>query len=92
MTASPPYLGMRYYVSDQWLRNWFLGARDDVQYDESQQLGSRTPETFLSELAHVWRKVAAVGARSLFKQRRVPLYNFLARSSGPLIRSLRCRR
>src|SRR5271155_3327602 len=33
--TSPPYLGMRCYVSDQWLRNWFLGADEDVLYDES---------------------------------------------------------
>ena len=56
--TSPPYLGMRCYVSDQWLRNWFLGARDDVHYDESQQLGSRNPKVFLRELGQVWRRGA----------------------------------
>jgi hypothetical protein len=58
--TSPPYLGMRCYVSDQWLRNWFVGATEDVEYDESQQLGSNTREAFVLQLARVWRRVAGV--------------------------------
>ena len=27
LITSPPYYGMRTYVPDQWLRNWFLGER-----------------------------------------------------------------
>jgi hypothetical protein len=58
--TSPPYLGMRCYVSDQWLRNWFLGADEDVHYDESEQLGSGTREFFVVQLARVWKRIAGV--------------------------------
>ncbi len=61
--TSPPYLGMRCYVSDQWLRNWFLGAAEDVEYDESQQIGSNTREAFVLQLAKVWRRVAGICVR-----------------------------
>jgi hypothetical protein len=33
--TSPPYYGMRTYIADQWLRNWFLGGRPEVPYRES---------------------------------------------------------
>lgn len=84
--TSPPYLGMRCYVSDQWLRNWFLGARDDVYYDESQQLGSRGPEMFLTELGDVWRRVAVVcrkGARLVVRFGAIPS---ASQDSGDLLR------
>jgi hypothetical protein len=58
--TSPPYLGMRCYVADQWLRNWFLGLREDVEYRESEQLSSTKHQTFISELAVVWHRVATV--------------------------------
>ena len=32
IVTSPPYYGLRTYVSDQWLRNWFLGGADRVDY------------------------------------------------------------
>lgn len=58
--TSPPYLGMRCYISDQWLRNWFLGADEDVLYDESEQLGSGRRESFIAQLASVWKRIAGV--------------------------------
>jgi len=61
--TSPPYLGMRCYVSDQWLRNWFVGGAEDVEYDESSQLGSNTREAFVLQLAKVWKRVAGICAR-----------------------------
>jgi len=58
--TSPPYLGMRCYVPDQWLRNWFLGLSDDVDYGESKQLSLSTRESFVRQLALVWKRVARV--------------------------------
>lgn len=85
--TSPPYVGMRCYVSDQWLRNWFLGAGDDdVQYDQSQQLGSRGPEVFLSELGQVWRRVARVcrnGAKLVVRFGAIPS---IKQNPGDLLR------
>ncbi|MCL6580941.1 MAG: hypothetical protein K6U08_04900 [Firmicutes bacterium] len=64
--TSPPYYGMRTYVPDQWLRNWFLGGPADVAYEFDGQLSHRSPERFVEDLATVWRNVAAAprpGAR-----------------------------
>jgi len=64
--TSPPYYGMRTYVPDQWLRNWFLGGPADVAYEFEGQLSHRSPEQFVEDLATVWRSVAAAsrsGAR-----------------------------
>lgn len=36
--TSPPYYGMRTYVADQWLRNWFLGGKAEVPYGEKTSL------------------------------------------------------
>src|SRR5580658_1121441 len=63
VVTSPPYLGMRCYVPDQWLRNWFLGADEDVTYDESEQIGLGTRDSFIRNLAGVWARVAGVCAR-----------------------------
>ena len=32
VVTSPPYFGMRTYLPDQWLRLWFLGGPDFVEY------------------------------------------------------------
>lgn len=55
--TSPPYFGMKTYVSDQWLRNWFLGGPDFVDYSESNQLCYGTKESFIQELAKVWKNI-----------------------------------
>jgi predicted RNA methylase len=58
--TSPPYYGMRTYVQDQWLRNWFVGGSADVPYGTDGQLArQRDQESFVSALAEVWRAVAA---------------------------------
>lgn len=56
--TSPPYLGMRTYVSDQWLRNWFLGGPDVVDYDSTGQLGQSAVEKYVDDLKKVWVNVA----------------------------------
>jgi hypothetical protein len=56
--TSPPYPGMRTYVPDQWLRNWFLGGAPDVQYRAQLQIGSEDSEKIANELAKVWTNIA----------------------------------
>ena len=59
VVTSPPYYGMRTYVSDQWLRSWFLGGLPEVLYGSSGQI-ARQPnqETFIQALANVWAATA----------------------------------
>ena len=57
--TSPPYFGMRSYKSDQWLRNWFLGGVEDVDYERSGQL-THKKEIFVMDLAKVWQRIAKV--------------------------------
>lgn len=59
VVTSPPYYGMRTYVSDQWLRAWFLGGPPRPEYDSRGQI-ARTPsqEAFVEALARVWRGTA----------------------------------
>lgn len=56
--TSPPYYGMRTYVQDQWLRNWFLGGSDSIDYSTGQQLNHGGQEAFATSLGKVWRNVA----------------------------------
>ena len=57
--TSPPYYGMRTYVPDQWLRNWFVGGSDTVDYGNQGQLVHSSPESFAADLQAVWKNVAA---------------------------------
>lgn len=57
--TSPPYFGMDTYVSDQWLRNWFVGGGSRPLYGSEQQLSRGTREDFASSLGKVWWAVAA---------------------------------
>jgi hypothetical protein len=58
VVTSPPYYGMRTYVSDQWLRHWFLGGPPRPDYAADRQLESANPERFAADLALVWSRVA----------------------------------
>lgn len=62
--TSPPYYGMRSYVPDQWLRNWFMGGPSDVAYDVEQQIPHASEDEFVQGLAAVWKKVASVSVPS----------------------------
>lgn len=57
--SSPPYYGMQTYVQDQWLRNWFVGGPENVDYDIEQQVSHVSPSSFASSLAEVWNNIAA---------------------------------
>lgn len=57
--TSPPYYGMRTYVPDQWLRNWFVGGPDHVDYAQPRgSIEHSSPEGFCAELHQVWSGLA----------------------------------
>ena len=56
VVTSPPYYGMRTYRPDQWLRNWFLGGPDHVDYTQHGQLAHHG-EQFAEELSTVWKAI-----------------------------------
>lgn len=62
--TSPPYYGMRTYIPDQWVRNWFVGGPDVVDYSNRDQLVHSSPDDFVNDLRQVWRNAAAVTADS----------------------------
>lgn len=75
VVTSPPYYGMRTYVSDQWLRNWFLGGPAEPDYSADRQMDTRSPEAFARNLALVWDNVArhaALGCRMSIRFGAVP--------------------
>jgi hypothetical protein len=61
--TSPPYLGMRTYWPDQWLRNWFMGGADSVEYTKVEQIQSQEVKKFTDDLSLVWRNAAQVCRR-----------------------------
>lgn len=61
--TSPPYYGMRTYISDQWLRNWFLGGPSRVVYrPPAQELDHGSADAFVADLRKVWKGIAAHAA------------------------------
>jgi hypothetical protein len=59
VVTSPPYYGMRTYIADQWLRNWFLGGPAMVPYGEKSLLSHQSPDAFAESLAQVWDQIGA---------------------------------
>ena len=55
--TSPPYYGMRTYIADQWLRNWFLGGPAEVPYGEKCVISHQSPDAFAESLAQVWDRI-----------------------------------
>jgi len=55
--TSPPYYGMKTYIADQWLRNWFLGGPSKVPYGEQCFLSHQSPDAFAESLSQVWDRV-----------------------------------
>lgn len=54
VVTSPPYYGLTTYVQDQWLRNWFVGGPDTIDYGRGSQLSHQSPEAFAASLSKVW--------------------------------------
>jgi hypothetical protein len=60
VVTSPPYFGMRTYLPDQWLRFWFLGGPDYVEYRQPEgQLEHTGADHFAAEMGRVWKNVAS---------------------------------
>lgn len=60
IVTSPPYYGMRTYIPDQWLRSWFLGGPETVDYSNKDQLAHTSQRVFSEGLRQVWMNCAAV--------------------------------
>jgi len=58
IVTSPPYPGMTTYYTDQWLRNWFLGGPDHVNYGNNRGIRSLRMEEFVNHLREVWEQAA----------------------------------
>ncbi len=58
VVTSPPYFGMSTYEQDQWLRKWFLGGPEKVDYSHNSQLKHWSEDAFISDLADVWKETA----------------------------------
>lgn len=54
VVTSPPYYGLVTYVQDQWLRNWFVGGPEEIDYGRGEQLSHQSPEHFANALGKVW--------------------------------------
>jgi hypothetical protein len=89
--TSPPYYGMRTYIPDQWLRHWFVGGPDVVEYTSRAQIVHSRPEDFAADLHQVWRNVENVCAEnaqmvirfgSIASKRTVPLELIKSSLSG----------
>ncbi len=63
--SSPPYYGMQTYVQDQWLRNWFLGGPEHVDYDTSKQLSHASPDAFSKSLTQVWDNILNIASPNI---------------------------
>lgn len=67
--TSPPYYGMRTYIPDQWLRSWFLGAPEHVEYrPPATEVEHTGVDHFARQLGLVWKNTAR---RSTTKTRLV---------------------
>lgn len=58
IVTSPPYPGMVTYYTDQWLRNWFLGGPERVDYRENRGIRDLKREEFIRSLRDVWFRSA----------------------------------
>lgn len=57
ITSPPYYYGMRTYIQDQWLRMWFLGGPDTIDYKVKDQLDHNGHDAFVKSLSEVWKNV-----------------------------------
>ena len=72
--TSPPYYGMRTYFPDHWLRNWFVGGPNDVDYRADEQVSHHSEAQFVSDLATVWKmaEVSVPGAKPICRFGALP--------------------
>lgn len=61
--TSPPYYGMRTYIPDQWLRNWFVGGPSRVTYrPPEREIDHGSADGFADDLRKVWKGLATHAA------------------------------
>ena len=61
--TSPPYYGMKTYIPDQWLRNWFLGGSIKIEYEgRPTDFQHSSPDHFSNQLRQVWLNSALMSA------------------------------
>jgi hypothetical protein len=59
--TSPPYYGMKTYIPDQWIRNWFVGGSTEVEYEtRSKDFQHSSPHDFSQQLRRVWHNAAVM--------------------------------
>lgn len=63
--TSPPYYGMRSYIQDQWLRMWFLGGPEEIDYVVDEQLSHNGQNAFIEDLSRVWKNLRGSTADDL---------------------------
>jgi hypothetical protein len=57
--TSPPYYGMRTYIPDQWLRYWFVGGPNCIDYSQrTVDFDHSSAEEFSNQLKKVWKNAA----------------------------------
>ena len=61
--TSPPYLGMATYVQDQWIRNWFIGGSDKIDYGKGKQI-DHTIKNFHIDLGKVWKNWQSISKKN----------------------------
>ncbi len=59
IVTSPPYYGMKTYMPDQWIRNWFLGGSPKVDYTSQGQISHSGRDGFVDDLRKVWVNAGA---------------------------------
>jgi len=65
---------MRTYRPDQWLRNWFLGGAESVDYSQEGQI-PHSSYKYAEGLSKVWRSIAkrcSPGARLIIRYGYLP--------------------
>jgi hypothetical protein len=63
VVTSPPYYGLRTYIPDQWLRNWFVGGPSSVPYEQRpEDMTHSDPDEFAKQLGQVWSNTAIASA------------------------------
>ena len=55
--TSPPYYGLRTYLPDQWIRDWFLGGAPRVDYAPGCQVSHNGRDRFVADLRAVWTNI-----------------------------------
>ncbi len=58
IVTSPPYYGMTTYEQDQWLRKWFLGGPEKINYSNKSQINHGSTKSFTEDLSKVWTNTA----------------------------------